>query len=243
MTKRVNAIIDGFNMPKNGFSFVAKSGKSDYRVFDTIGGYYFERKLPYRTGSEALIELLVEALKKLGAGYKIISPNEVQIFDPSVEKYEDVEFPLYKELSIYRYSYIGCDYIVKNVPTRKMIKAAEKYMEYIEKVFHRIELLSEISVCIGINDSVSTIIKKDNDIFEVLTGEDLQRYYIRTLSKPYRGYGKYVNLVIDRNAIKNRELHVNVPNEWAGIVIGKGGRCTQEIKKDLDLKYFEVHAY
>lgn len=247
MIKRVPAMINVFNVPKDGFSFLVKKGKGDYRVFDTQWRY-FERELPCRTGDEENVQLFVELLKMFGAGYKMVGQNKVEIFDPECEEYEDVELPLYQEVSSRNYSYMGFDYIAKNVPTKKMVAAAEKYLVKLEKEINRTSLLGEIRVEIDCRaDCVSTIIDTDKEVTDVLTEEDLKTYYVRTLNKPYMGRGSYVTLVIDKTAIpemaKDGVLPITVPKDWAGIVIGKGGRCTKEMARELGLRYIDVKAY
>ena len=230
MIKTVPTIINVFNVPRKGFSFLVKKGKCDYQVYDMKDYFYTPRELPCKTGDEQTVELFIEVLKDFGAGYKIISPEKVEIFDPAVEEYEDLELPMYQEIKLHNFSYL-CDYAVK-----------------LDKEIERCALLGEIRTEIDcIHDGISTIITTDKVVEDILLKEDLKGYYVRTLSKPYKGRGSYVTLVIDKTLIpemsKDGVLHIAIPKAWAGIVIGKGGSCTKEMAKDLDLRYIDVKAY
>lgn len=247
MIKTVPAIINVFNVPRRGFSFLVKKGKGDYQVYDMKDYFYTPRELPCKTGDEQTVELFIEVLKDFGAGYKIISPEKVEIFDPAVEEYEDLELPMYQEIKLHNFSYL-CDYAVKGVPTKKMVEAAEKYAVKLDKEIERCALLGEIRTEIDcIHDGISTIITTGKTVDSILSEEDLKGYYVRTLNKPYKGRGSYVTLVIDRTLIpemsKDGVLHIAVPKDWAGIVIGKGGSCTKQMAKDLGLRYIDVKAY
>lgn len=246
MIKKNPTIINVFNIPRKDFSFLVKKSVGDYRVYDTREHYYLERELPYKTGEEDAVKLFTLVLDEIGAKYRMIGKNKVEVFDPEVEEYEDVELPLYQEVKPRNFSYLNCEYFAKNVPTKRMVKAAEEYMAKVEKEIKQAALLGEVRCGIDCgHDNVSTIIETRNEITPELLNADV--FYTVILNKPYKCCGSYVTLVIDRDAVvenaKDGVLHLIVPKKWAGIVIGKGGRCTKEMAKALGLKYIDVKAY
>ena len=133
-----------------------------------------------------------------------------------------------------------------NVPTKSMVEASKKYLAKINKKIAADTLLCEVETCLEFScDLVSTIIETNYKITAELL--DSNKYYVFTIKEPYKKVGKYQSLVIDKErAVKEAKdgvLTIAVPKTVAGIVIGKDGRCTKEIAKDLGFKYIDVKAY
>lgn len=249
MINKTMHVINAFNKPKKGFVFAVKEKIGVYHVFDARGEFLIqlqERKLAQQDLDKETADLYEEVYKMMEVSY-CRKGNVFEFFDPDCQEYEDIDVPLYRKGKGYKeYTYTGSSCIIKNVPTLKMVMKSEEYAEKIAKEILRTSLIGEIECMISVSaDGVSTIVETDYAVTpEFMENDD---YYLFCIEKPYKGRDSYRTLVIKKAAIsdfaKDGVLPIAVPKEVAGIVIGKGGRCTKEMAKSLGLKYIDVKAY
>lgn len=250
MINKTMQVINAFNTPKKGFVFAMKEKVGVYHVFDARSEFsYQERKLAKQDWKDKeTADLYEEVYKMMEASY-CRKGNTFEFFDPDCQEYEDLDVPLYRKNKgkcYNEYTYTSSSCMIKHVPTLKMVKKSEEYSERLAKEILRTSLIGEIENMIHISaDGVSTIVETNYEVTpEFMENDD---YYLFCIEKPYRGRGSNKTLVIKKSAIsefaKDGVLPIAVPKEVAGIVIGKGGRCTKEMAKSLGLKYIDVKAY
>lgn len=248
MINKTMHVINVFNKPKKGFTFAVKEKVGVYHVFDARSEFLIqERKLAQQDlGDKETADLYEEVYKMMEASY-CRKGNIFEFFDPNCQEYEDLDVLLYRKGKGYKeYTYTGSSCIIKHVPTLKMVKKSEEYSEMLAKEILRTSLIGEIENMIHISpDGVSTIVETNYEVTpEFLENDD---YHLFCIEKPYKWRGTNKTLVIKKAAIsdfaKDGVLPIAVPKEVAGIVIGKGGRCTKEMAKSLGLKYIDVKAY
>lgn len=243
------AIINVLNCAKTGFSFIVKEGDKNYSVYDT-NIFSRKRELAAIEGDEEYISLNKELLDMYGLSYKKVSDTRIELFDPECEEYEDVELPLYRKDKNSRfgssYTYMNTTSILKNVPTKKMVEASNKYLSDFKFRVVKDALIAEVDCNIEFGlDLVSTIVETRYKITEDYL--DMEKYYTFAIKEPYKHVGKYQTLVIDKKRAKKEAkdgvLQIAAPKDVAGIIIGKGGRCTKAMAQDLGFKYIDVKAY
>lgn len=250
MINKTMQVINIFNSPKKGYAFAVKEKVGVYHVFDARTEFSIqERKLAQKVCTDKETADLNEEIYKLMEASYIRNGNTFVFIDPECQEYEDIELPLYrkaKETGFKEYTYTGTTYTIKHVPTLKMVRKSEEYTERLAKEILRKSLICEIECMIGISlDGVSTIVETNYAVTpEFMENDD---YHTFSIKKPYRGLGSYKTLVIKKSLIKDFAtdgvLLLAIPKDMAGIVIGKGGRCTKEMAKSLGLKYINVKAY
>ena len=251
MIKKIPATINTFTLCetllKKGFSFIAKEGAGNYEVYDVEGCFWKARRLPQVTGDEEMIQLQAEVYDAMDVSYRKVSNSLIEVFDPDFEEYQDVDLPLYRASSYATsFSYMGTTFILKQVPTANMVKKAYEYKERVDQEIKRLALLGEITNGIDYShDGVSTIIETDYQVtYDYL---DESKFYMMYIKMPYRSYQRYKILVVSKEAAHENAtdgvLEIAVPSEYAGIVIGKEGRCTKAMAQELGLRYVKVNAY
>lgn len=251
MINKTMQVINAFNKPKKGYVFAVKEKVGVYHVFDARTEFLIqERKLSQQVFEDKETADLYEEVYKLMEASYSRNGNTFVFIDPECQEYEDIELPLYRKSSkgigIKEYIYTGSSYMIKHVPTLKMVMKSEEYAERLAKEMLRTSLIGEIEMTINISaDGVSTIVETDYAVTpEFVENDD---YHLFSIEKPYRGLGSYKTLVIKKSLIKDFAtdgvLPLAIPKDMAGIVIGKGGRCTKEMAKALGLKYIDVKAY
>lgn len=209
--------------------------------------FWKERRLPQIVGDEEMINLQTEVYDAMKVSYRKVSNNLLEVFDPDFEEYQDVDLPLYRA-AMYStsFSYMGTTFILNQVPTANMVKKAYEYKERVEQEIKKVALLGEVTTgIIYSRDGVSTIIETDY----VITYDhlDTKKFYIMSIKTPYKSYQKYMTLIVSKEAAqefsRNGVLEIVVPSNYVGIVIGKEGRRTKEMARELELKYVKVNAY
>lgn len=249
MIKKNPAIISALNCAKEGFSFIVKEGDKNYSVYDT-NIFSHKRELAAIEGDDEYISLNMELLDMYGFSYNKVNNTRLELFDPKIEEYEDVELPLYRKDKNSRfggsYTYMNTTSILKKVPTKKMVEASKNYLSAFRLRCMKDALLGEIVTCIEFScDCISTIVETDYKITPDYL--DMEKYYTFAIKEPYRHIGKYQTLIIDKERAKEKAkdgvLQIAAPKGVAGIIIGKGGRCTKAMAQELGYKYIVVKAY
>lgn len=249
MIKKNPAIINALNCAKEGFSFIVKEGDKNYSVYDT-NIFSRKRELAAIEGDDEYISVNMELLDMYGLSYKKVSNTRLELFDPKIEEYEDVELPLYRKDKNSRfggsYTYMNTTSILKKVPTKKMVEASQKYLSDFKFKVIKGTLISEVECTIELGlDLVSAIVETNYKITPDYL--DMEKYYTFAIKEPYRHIGKYQTLIIDKERAKEKAkdgvLQIAAPKGVAGIIIGKGGRCTKAMAQELGYKYIVVKAY
>lgn len=232
-------------VPQRNFSFIAKEGKLKYFVYDIIGSFCKKRQLASKDGDVSDIKLYQEVISYYTSSYKKVGDTKIEVWDPDVVEYEDVELPLYRKNNDGSFTYMRMSTLVKGVPTQKMVKASKKYLSKIDENVKIEGIKGEVEFNIKNGcDGVSTILKRACSIEKLL---DENEYYTFVLKKPYKYVSKYETLIIKRSNIldklKNGRLEILVPKEYVGIAIGKGGRCAKKMAEDLKVNFVDIKAY
>lgn len=244
MKKCLPVIDNVFHLPPAGFSFIAKEGKLEYSVYDTKV-MARKRELETVEGEPKNIDLYCEALGYYTSSYKRIGENKIEVWDPDVVEYEDVELPLYRKNKDKSFTYMREVKLLKGVPTQKMVNASKAYLANIRKQMRKDAVNAEAEAYIQVSpDGVSTILQKNYPVEEFF---DEEEYYTFPLKRPYKYVGDYVTLIIKKSNISeyldNGRLPILVPNAYAGMAIGKGGRCSKKMAEDLGIKLVDVKTY
>ena len=246
MIKKNPAVINVFNNAEEGFSFIVKEGDRNYSVYDTKISSH-KRELAAIEADEEEIKLCRDLLDRYEMSYNKVSNTRLELFDPECEEYEDVELPLYRKDKKQKFSgsftYMNTTSILKNVPTKKMVEASKKYLFNFKLRVVKESLIAEVELNIRFSsDLVSTIVVTSYKITSDYL--DAQKYYTFAIKEPYKHFGEYQTLIIDKERAnenaKDGVLMLSVPKEVAGIIIGKGGRCIKKIAQDLGFKYIDV---
>lgn len=106
-----------------GFSFILREGKKDVVYYLNSKYEVKKRELVHSiifSGREGQ-ELYADILKTVSANYRW-SGDIVEVFDPEVEEYEDVQLPIYDEAG----TYLGMK-LLENLPTIQMVEKAKEY--------------------------------------------------------------------------------------------------------------------
>lgn len=248
MINKTMQVINILNMPKKGYTFAVKEKVGVYHIFDVRSEFSIrERKLFQIVYKEKKTADLIEEVYELMKASYNRNGNTFEFIDPDCQEYEDLDLPIYRKGKRYNeYTYMGFSYVIKHVPTLKTVMKSEEYADGLAKEILRKGLIGEIETMLEFSlDGVSTIVDTDYAVTPEFLGNS--DYHLFCIEKPYKGQSLYKTLVIKKELIndfaKDGVLPIAVPKAWAGIVIGKGGRCIKEMAKDLGLKYIDIKVY
>ncbi len=207
-----------------GFSFILREGKKDVVYYLNSKHEVKKRELVHSTifsGREGQ-ELYADILKTVSANYRW-SGDIVEVFDPEVEEYEDVQLPIYDEAG----TYLGMK-LLENLPTIQMV---EKAKEHEQKKIQSYNFMQYVQNGLKFNkNNICTVVES---YFEIMPDYvDNNRFCVICIASPYKNK-KYLYLVVDKNMakkkVRNGILYIQVPKKVVDFVLGKNRLCSRYI--------------
>lgn len=206
---------------------------------------------------EIIIDEYIPVLPKVSIEYEgilknnnipyLIVEDQCQFWNSSNYEETEVTLPLYAFIQG-EYRYVK-EYTVK-VPTKDSIRMANKTRSFVKEEIRKYkEILKEVETYRRLKDildgSVIKIVSDFRITSEAINGNDnieMNNDHFKVLVCYYAsGFNTGYSVVVDMNKIaKYGHLHLVVPKEISGIVIGKGGENVRNWERILDVSKITV---